>query len=365
MSDDFLTFDELRRVQSKERNKDTLQALDQDFFDRARNYLEVKQETGSYVENKEYRNAKNILEDIIDRRQKKIVKLAFLSIKSDVSIENLLPIEEDLFEEVKQVIGSHRHDIREELFEDGGDMTTAIGADDTDMLDRTDTGTTEEQPADAAESVEEETAAVAAETTATAESAEPDTGEDTAETEDMGGTDPAGDDAEPLTDEDSGEPDDTARSDGADEIDNDPNDDSTVRSEDDTADEDSTDDTAIDADETDEDADETIFDGDDGSDTDDTEHTIFDGDADAAEEADEADAADETAADEAADTVEDADATEETEEDAPVEVTFAEHVPEFMGVDLQAYGPFDEGESAEIPAKNAEVLAEQGKLVEE
>lgn len=42
-------------------------------------------------------------------------------------------------------------------------------------------------------------------------------------------------------------------------------------------------------------------------------------------------------------------------------------VPEFMGTDLEAYGPFDEGEEVEIPDDNAEILVNRGnaELVEE
>jgi len=42
-------------------------------------------------------------------------------------------------------------------------------------------------------------------------------------------------------------------------------------------------------------------------------------------------------------------------------------VPEFMGTDLEAYGPFDEGEEVKIPDDNAEILVNRGnaELVEE
>ncbi len=42
-------------------------------------------------------------------------------------------------------------------------------------------------------------------------------------------------------------------------------------------------------------------------------------------------------------------------------------VPEFMGTDLEAYGPFDEGEEIEIPDDNAEILVNRGnaELIEE
>lgn len=41
-----------------------------------------------------------------------------------------------------------------------------------------------------------------------------------------------------------------------------------------------------------------------------------------------------------------------------VEITSS--VPEFMGTDLEAYGPFDEGDEVEIPEDNAEILVNRG-----
>lgn len=42
-------------------------------------------------------------------------------------------------------------------------------------------------------------------------------------------------------------------------------------------------------------------------------------------------------------------------------------VPEFMGTDLEAYGPFDAGETVEIPDDNAEILVNRGnaEMIEE
>lgn len=59
------------------------------------------------------------------------------------------------------------------------------------------------------------------------------------------------------------------------------------------------------------------------------------------------------------------DAQEEQDEDADyVEVKFLSEVPEFMGTDLESYGGFEEGDTAEIPKENAEVLVNRGSAEE-
>ncbi|WEL19334.1 hypothetical protein [Candidatus Nanohalococcus occultus] len=62
--------------------------------------------------------------------------------------------------------------------------------------------------------------------------------------------------------------------------------------------------------------------------------------------------------------------TEETEEeniqeaeeveDGYTKVKITSEVPEFMGTDLESYGPYDEGEEVQIPEDNAEILVNRG-----
>lgn len=51
--------------------------------------------------------------------------------------------------------------------------------------------------------------------------------------------------------------------------------------------------------------------------------------------------------------------SEDTEEGYEL-VETTSSVPEFMGTDLEPYGPFDSGERAEIPEENAEILVNRG-----
>ena len=47
-----------------------------------------------------------------------------------------------------------------------------------------------------------------------------------------------------------------------------------------------------------------------------------------------------------------------------IKVEFDSSCPEFMGTDLESYGPFEEGDVAEIPADNAEILIGRGQAEE-
>lgn len=276
MADDVLTFEELRRVQSGERESDTLQDIDDGFLQRARKYLELKDDVENHLQNQEYRNAKNILEDILDMRQRKIVKLAFLSAKSGVNVENLLPSENELFEEVERTVERHRGKIHGEVF---------------DPEEYSRGSQPSEQPA-SAEQESEDSQPVGKEGSSS------------------GGEESAGQDEESavaVEEDDDGD----AAAEGVDDDD-----------------------------------------GDGGEPVDDV--IQFDGSKAGDEE---------TAVESGAEEEDTGDADDASGDGGGTGVTVRtlERVPEFMGTDLEPYGPFEAGEEAEIPAENAEVLEEQGK----
>jgi len=55
---------------------------------------------------------------------------------------------------------------------------------------------------------------------------------------------------------------------------------------------------------------------------------------------------------------------EEEEDDDYVKVKILGEVPEFMGTDLESYGPFDQGEEVKVPEDNAEILVNRGNAEE-
>lgn len=69
------------------------------------------------------------------------------------------------------------------------------------------------------------------------------------------------------------------------------------------------------------------------------------------------------------DNTDNSESEEEVKEDQEIEegyvaVRIKEEVPEFMGTDLETYGPLEEGETVEIPEDNAEILINRGKAEE-
>lgn len=108
MAEDALTFSELRKIQKQESRQEDLVELDDKFLLRVADYFETKKEMSG--ESREYRNAKRIFEKIISLREDKIIKNAKIAAKSETTASDLdlLPMEQELFRELKNSFKEHR-----------------------------------------------------------------------------------------------------------------------------------------------------------------------------------------------------------------------------------------------------------------
>lgn len=124
-----MNYEELRKIQLKEKEEIGLQKLPEDFQARVRRYLEEKRkamEEFSRKENvfskemvskirSELRNAEKILLDIYERREKKIVNQALLSVRAKVhDTLRMLPRERKLYERVIEVLRWYRENLFKE-----------------------------------------------------------------------------------------------------------------------------------------------------------------------------------------------------------------------------------------------------------
>jgi DNA replication initiation complex subunit (GINS family) len=120
MTEEALTFSDLRKIQKQEKRQDKLSELDDNFLLKVSEYLDRKKD----VDNREYKNAKRVLDKIIGLRQDKIVKNAKISVKSDVkrSKLNLLPREKEFYRDVKNKFNSFSDKIDDVVEQDPSDV---------------------------------------------------------------------------------------------------------------------------------------------------------------------------------------------------------------------------------------------------
>jgi len=122
MSDE-LTYSELTKLQRKEKETNALQDLGEDFIKRVTEYVKRKKELinkeddnvfSRDVSNKariELSNAKKILKDLYDYREKKVLNQALLSVRSGVSLKDttlMLSDERKLYDELLSLLKKYR-----------------------------------------------------------------------------------------------------------------------------------------------------------------------------------------------------------------------------------------------------------------
>jgi len=111
MSEQALTFSELRKIEKTEKRQEELSDLGENFLLNVSQYLGLK----DGKDQREYRNAKRVFEKIMGLRQEKIVKNARISVKTGVKASelNLLPREQSLFLNLKEEFQGYADDVDE------------------------------------------------------------------------------------------------------------------------------------------------------------------------------------------------------------------------------------------------------------
>jgi len=106
-----LTYDALREIQFNERKSEKLYELDNSFYNKLEEYFDRKGPKDDLAE-MEMRNAKNILKDILDRRERKILSQALTTVRSGMRIDTKLMTgkEEELFKKLVRIIKTHREE---------------------------------------------------------------------------------------------------------------------------------------------------------------------------------------------------------------------------------------------------------------
>ena len=101
-----LTYDTLSRIVSQERASKTLTKLPDEFFEDAKLYIDNKSKVGSKDDPWEIDNAKRLLQDLMEMRERKVLTLALYYVRSGVSPNNMLADELDFFNSVASALKS-------------------------------------------------------------------------------------------------------------------------------------------------------------------------------------------------------------------------------------------------------------------
>ncbi|MCK5476918.1 MAG: DNA replication complex GINS family protein [Candidatus Aenigmarchaeota archaeon] len=104
-----ISFETLRRLQEdEEKNKYTLQKIDDKFYGHIRDYLYEIDETYS---DEEKENIEKVIKKLFKLRLEKLIKIARLSLNTQMSVENSTLPEKKFIENIKTVILDYQKEI--------------------------------------------------------------------------------------------------------------------------------------------------------------------------------------------------------------------------------------------------------------
>lgn len=111
MAEETITFDLIRRIQREEQRSPKLSKIPENFYDAAMSYINQKKNIGEKEDRKnilEVKSIERLIEDIFDRRERKIVTAAVNSARTNIQPENMIEEEKDFFDLVAASIRQRR-----------------------------------------------------------------------------------------------------------------------------------------------------------------------------------------------------------------------------------------------------------------
>jgi DNA replication initiation complex subunit (GINS family) len=121
MPEETITFELIRRIQREEERSPKLTKLPENFYQNVRNYLQQKRSILEKMEDRkasiEIKNIERLVEEIFNRRERKIVTQAVNSARVGLTVENLGEEEREFFDQVVSLIKARRGKILKEMLE--------------------------------------------------------------------------------------------------------------------------------------------------------------------------------------------------------------------------------------------------------
>ncbi|OGI12657.1 hypothetical protein A3K64_03710 [Candidatus Micrarchaeota archaeon RBG_16_36_9] len=111
---DIITYETVRNAHRAEK-EDELQRLPEGFFESIRNWFKLKEKQKDTTSLLEVENAKKLLEDIINRRQKKIVLAALSTMRGQLPPSGLNDEERKFFDEIVNTLKSFKNVMNEKF----------------------------------------------------------------------------------------------------------------------------------------------------------------------------------------------------------------------------------------------------------
>jgi DNA replication initiation complex subunit (GINS family) len=114
-----ITYEAIREAQRSEQG-DQLQSLPNGFFDAVKNWIDYKKAKGDDLSLREIESAKKLLEEVIHRRQRKLLVYSIGVVRGDVPPENLDETEKEFFDQAVSLVKEFRTRMSDKILTEDG-----------------------------------------------------------------------------------------------------------------------------------------------------------------------------------------------------------------------------------------------------
>ncbi len=120
MPEEPITFEFIRKIQRQEMTEPKLSQIPEDFYQKAKDYLEHKRSIAEKKKDKleslEVKNVERLLEDIFNRRETKMISNALMTARTGMIAQNLIEDEKEFYESAVHMMKSQRERVLNLLF---------------------------------------------------------------------------------------------------------------------------------------------------------------------------------------------------------------------------------------------------------
>jgi len=115
MPEETITFELIRRIQREEQRGPKLTKLPKDFYKNVNGYLQQKRKAENRKVILEMKNVERLIEDVFNRRERKILNQAIIAARTNIPPENLTDEEKEFFDILVKSIKERRREVLNEI----------------------------------------------------------------------------------------------------------------------------------------------------------------------------------------------------------------------------------------------------------
>jgi len=108
MPEETITFELIRKIQREEQRVPKLTKLPENFYANVKSYLKQKRRLADKKVALELKNVERLIEDVFNRRERKILNQTIITARTEIPPENLTKEEKDFFEKITGLIKERR-----------------------------------------------------------------------------------------------------------------------------------------------------------------------------------------------------------------------------------------------------------------